>query len=916
MLGGTQLTSILGSGVDGTDHDAVKAFVRTLCNAGVAVLFIQPGTKEPADMRTGVARGNADRAAQAAAREAGRADWERVRAPAGLHLATSDNTIAQRYLKRYVETYSTYSNDDGAGNVVDPFISVPVSVNLAIEVGRSRLVVVDCDTAEQVAEFLAHSGVPLDMPLPPTVKTPGKLVDGEWVHSNGGHFYFTLGEGDELPTEVGSANLGVTRYAVLWHNRYVLIPPSRRAEGVYEVIGRDYPLPQRLRDEIVVRSEQRRERAALRRTETDSLDPVIDAWAAGVSWVDILAPLGWVPISQVDNCGCPMLTAPGDHASPKSATAHEAGCSLGRWDNDVNAPLHIWTDNPGEPFASYIAANHTSTLSKLQAVAMTEFRGDVGAAMTELNLAPEQVTVGERIQIEGVAPIETEPDADPANLDDVATEDAQPPLFSDGGVLPGPTMAQNTSDEPETIEPGFVLPTEIEVTFSETPDTPEVDPDVEIARPTPSAVMEVIREDVEEVGAVLAPPLQIEQMSLAQLAGHVPFEVTNTDADFPAPGPNDTGLYLPTNAGVPEMAPFGYWAELPPPEFIIEGLIEHRGLSCVIGPPGAGKSTVTLDMACHIATGRSWQGRRVLKTRVLYLPGEGLSGVVQRLHAWTAVREADLGDQIILGRSILQLGATKEAWAELREYVARQSIGLIVFDTFARMATGIEENSATDVGKAIKRFDQVRDLTGCGVMVVHHTGKSTPDVARGSSALNGALDSEILVTADRDRIAMENENWARPIHLRTTKQKNAEQDDTEIDLLMVNWQDRAPLITGLNGHIDPMQGEILLARPVPEPLIETAVRIRAFVDRFTEQGVTRTDIAQGVRPDAYTVSLGAGEARAWRLRIAEAVDRSLRWDLLTTLSGTPSGARYIPGVNTAAQARLIAAAEVMDAPDA
>lgn len=867
MLGGTQLTSIIGAGIDNTDHEAVKAYVRALCNAGVAVMFIQPGTKEPYDARTGQAKGIANRAAQEEARLAGRLDWDRVKAPAGLYLATTDAALALRYLKKYVETYSTYSNDDGNGNTVAPFITEPVAVNLAIETGRSRLVVVDADTAEQVAEFLTRSGAPEGMP--PTISTPGKVVDGNWVHSNGGHFYFTVPEGVDLPTEVGSMNLGATGYAVLWHNRYVLIPPSTRAEGSYETVGRDYELPDWLRIEIETRSTARRDRAEASRARSDeagTLDPIIDAWARQVSWHDILAPLGWVPVSSIDrSCGCPVFTAPGDHASPKSATGHEAGCSLGRWDNDVNAPLHIWTDNPGAPFDAYVREHDTKTLSKLQAIALTEYDGDQGAAMTALGLHPPTVSVP---GIEGTGPIADEEGTGSANLDSVTVEEAPP------NTLPRCSWCEGLHDGGPENCPSHTPP--IDLTAHNTTNPVEV-------------------------------TMDIQALSLEQLAGD--------DSDFPNVGAvnAETGLYLPREPGVPEMAPFDYWAELPPPEFIIDGLLEHRGLSSLIGAPGAGKSTVALDMACHIATGRRWQGRAVLQTRVLYLPGEGLAGVVQRLHAWCDARETRLGGNLILGRSILQLGASREAWAELREYVVREGIGLIVFDTFARMAVGIEENSSTEVGKAIKRFDQVRELTHCGVMVVHHTGKSTPDVARGSSALNGALDSEILVSADVERIAIPGTNtWGRQLHLRTTKQKNVEREDDEIDLMMVNWEPRkAALITGPNGNIDPMQGEILTARPIPEPLIETAVRIRAFVDRFPEQGVTRTDIAQGVRADAYTASLGAAEVRAWRLKVAEAVDRSLRWELLTTLSGTPSGARYIPGDQGIEAARAASAAEVM-----
>ena len=820
MIGATPLTAILGSGADPTDHEAMRAYIRALCNAGLAVLFIQPGTKAPADMRTPQKRNADDRAAREAAREAGRPDWERVRAPAGLALATTDATTALRYLDKYVEVYSTFTNDDGAGNQTEPRMAEPVAVSLALEVGRSRLVTVDCDTAEQTAEFLAMSGAPPD--TPPTVRSPGKVApDGTWLHRDGGHFDFTLPEDVSLPTEQGSMNLGETGFAVMWSSRYVLIPPSRRAEGPYELTGRDYPVPDWIATEIDTRCRARRQRIDRRAAEPSELGDAIDRWAAAATWESILAPLGWVPASADSSCGCPAWTAPGDHASPKSATAHDAGCTSGLWSSDVNAPLHIWTDHPGEPFDSWIAAHDgITTLTKFQAVVASEYGGDMAAAVDDLGLAPGQVS------IEGVS------------LRNLADQPAVANLAPD--------------DEPVTANLGQELPA-------------------------------------------------FEATSLADLA----------DDTFPDTGGTDpaTGLYLPSNDGMPRIAPLAFWADVDPPQFIIDGLFEHGGLSALIGAPGVGKSSVVLDMICHIATGRAWQGRQVLKTRVLYLPGEGLAGAVQRIMAWCEARNTPPELDLEIGQPIIQLGATREAWAELRAYVARREIGLIVFDTFARMATGIEENSATEVGLAIKRFDQVREMTNCGVMVVHHTGKANPTAARGSSALNGAVDSEVLVVADDERVP-HGDDWARPIRLRVTKQKNAEYDGEWTELLMTNWQGRAPLITGPTGSIDPMQGEILLARPVAEPLIETAVRIRGFVDRFTEQGVTRTDIMAGVDMDPYTRER-RNAARHWRLKVAEAVDRALRYGLLETLSGTPSGARYVPGPVGVDAARAVAADEAM-----
>lgn len=900
MLGSTPITAILGSGVDSTDHEAMRAFVRAACGEGLSLLLVWPDSKEPADMRTPRQKTADNKAAQLAAKEEGRRDWDRVKSPSGLALASTDAKVVIRYLDRYVEQFSTWIepdvviNDHGAPIEMAPFdakrakageivIWEPVAVNLAVEVGGSRLVVVDCDTREQLAKFLTVSEAPPDMP--PTVRSPGQVAaGGEWVHKDGGHFWFTVPDGLELPTNSGAMTWGGDHgFAVLWHRRYVLIPPSRRPEGEYELTGRDYELPDWLADAIVDHGEARFDRYQANRQQggsDDALSESIDKWAESIGWDDILEPLGWTPAPRSDGCGCDVWTAPGVHGSPKSATAHDSGCSLGRY-TEVNAPLHIWTDNPGEPFDQWVAHEKTQTISKLQAVALVDYGGNVGKAMDGLGLAPD-LGVGADFGVG--APSQIDASAGEVDMANLRVEPDPTDLASQRGTF---DEADGLGDEAD-----------------------------------PLASAEQIKADL----VTIDPPADPFDMAGAPRQKSSPTESqinpeTNPFADrVAAPDPDvfDCGI-----AGVPRIAPFSHWRDLPPPEYIIDGLIEHGGLSCIIGPPNAGKSTVALDMACHIATGRRWQGRQTLMTKVLYMPGEGLSGAIQRLIAWCDARgidENDVSANLLLSDAILQLGATNEAWAEFGAYVARQGVGLIIFDTFARMSLRLEENSATDVGLAVARFDRVRQLTNAGVMVIHHTAKGQ-DFGRGSSALNGAMDSELLV---------KHGNWdygqllddqgklpGTPIELSTTKQKNAELLDDPLPMMIMSHplpdsdDQTAALITGPGGQIDPLAGEVVLARPVAEPLIETAVRIREFVDGLTMQGASRSELIIGVRPDAYALSRKDAGAY-WKLRVGHAVDRALRYSLIETLTGTPSGGRYIPSTGTIADARQLAADEVIN----
>jgi hypothetical protein len=94
----------------------------------------------------------------------------------------------------------------------------------------------------------------------------------------------------------------------------------------------------------------------------------------------------------------------------------------------------------------------------------------------------------------------------------------------------------------------------------------------------------------------------------------------------------------------------------------------------------------------------------------------------------------------------------------LRETAGRQELGqiiaelpekpaMIVIDTFARAMMGGDENSAQDVGAFNNAVEALIESTGACVAVIHHSGKNKAAGARGSSALRGAIDTELEVDA-------------------------------------------------------------------------------------------------------------------------------------------------------------------------
>jgi hypothetical protein len=883
------------------DTGTLKAFAKAATRAGLALLLVAPGTKEPVDVRSSQQKRKDDALAQDAAKAEGRSDWAKVRSLAGAHLATTDPALIARYVDRYRAIYGE-----------------TCAVNFAVECGKSNLVIVDADTAEQVAAFMTDCGAPAG--IPPTVTTPGAQNEGgEWVHADGGHYYFTVPEGVTLPERTGTW-VAPGQYVAMWRGRYALIPPSVRPEGAYQLTGSDYPLAGALLANILAHGERRAARSA------DPMDmdlaEGIDTWSAATSWDEILTPHGWTLSARPDNCGCDVWTAPGPHHSNKSATAHDTMCTLGRY-TLANAPLHIWTHNPGPELEAWVHAHGGSTtLSKLQVVAAMEHEGDVGAAMEAHNLL---VSGGSAIDAEmGVSMSNMDEGTKVSNLsDDLGMPPAPEPLptvITEPGCPHGEISAigrctscgeivgecthpvrdpsDNTRCGPcgaQVAVPVIDGLTEPDCYHLITDDTgcclscgarpADMEADlVDNGGPLPDQTAQLLNPAETEYTAPEPDPFAVPGQTYP--VGEQP-AVETTEA---APDLLDEILDHQSN-GVPKIAPFRYWRDhVDPPEYAIAGLLEHRALSAVIGPPGVGKSAAVIDMACHLVTGKMWHGRKTMRQRVLYLPGEGMSGAVERVTAWEQAHGCDVGDDLLMADSIIQLAAETEDWRVLTQYIAQQRVGLIIFDTFARMSLGLDENSAQDVGRAVRRFDQIKEFTRAGVMLVHHTRKDSTS-GRGSSALNGALDTEILITHG----GWEREEGVagKPLVLGTSKQKNAEMVE-EMPLLLAPMHGSV-VVTGPSGKIgDPFDTVTPQMVPTPEPVVETLIRIAQFLEDFPEQGDTTGGIAYGVRKDEYTATRRDPD-KAWKLAVRRAIDLGLRYGTIDTLSGKNTGARYIKG---------------------
>ena len=173
-------------------------------------------------------------------------------------------------------------------------------------------------------------------------------------------------------------------------------------------------------------------------------------------------------------------------------------------------------------------------------------------------------------------------------------------------------------------------------------------------------------------------------------------------------------------------------------------------------------------------------------------------------------------------------------------------MGWVVIDTLARCFAG-DENKTEDMGRFIAACDQLKSTVGVTVLVVHHSGVSDKERARGSSALRAACDFEFRVErAKQEKPAL---------ILTSTKAKDDKEKPKqmfELDTVQLftdsDGDDVVSLVASCVGTEPPQeeepQSDIKLSSN--EQIVYQVVRARQQAGDATSKAVIRDDLkAQG-----------------------------------------------------------------------
>ncbi|MEO6865028.1 MAG: AAA family ATPase [Gemmatimonadaceae bacterium] len=190
---------------------------------------------------------------------------------------------------------------------------------------------------------------------------------------------------------------------------------------------------------------------------------------------------------------------------------------------------------------------------------------------------------------------------------------------------------------------------------------------------------------------------------------------------------------------------FGSMSEMPRVPYLVDGMIAQRSVAAVYGRAGVGKSFFNIHLAFSIACGIPWLGRDTVQGPVLYVVAEGEGDMSDRINGWMSAYGARGLPQVYFLTAAPQLNNPEDVKKLITVAQVLKPI-LIIIDPLAQCTIGVEENSSSAMGTILNATKKIATAVGCSVLLTHHTARGGSSDPRGSSAIEGAVDTAMLLT--------------------------------------------------------------------------------------------------------------------------------------------------------------------------
>ena len=282
-------------------------------------------------------------------------------------------------------------------------------------------------------------------------------------------------------------------------------------------------------------------------------------------------------------------------------------------------------------------------------------------------------------------------------------------------------------------------------------------------------------------------------------------------------------------------------------------------LTVEVAPPGAGKSTLSIEQAVAVAIGREITGQTVHETAKTWVwNNEDDSDELRRrlaavLQHWSIPIE-EIRGRIALNsgadRALMVARAAKDGSAvrtpdvdALVERIRADAVGLLVVDPFAEVHA-VEENDNARVREVAALFREVARRGDCAVLLIHHTSKpaaassdafaGNQNAARGASSLTGVarVVQTLFAMSERDADKLGVVDHERRLWVRL--------DDAKANLSLIDgealWFKRVGVVIPNDDEV----GVLVAGHPGPpestETDEETETAVTAEIDRAWHVG--------------------------------------------------------------------------------
>jgi hypothetical protein len=188
-----------------------------------------------------------------------------------------------------------------------------------------------------------------------------------------------------------------------------------------------------------------------------------------------------------------------------------------------------------------------------------------------------------------------------------------------------------------------------------------------------------------------------------------------------------------------------------PLDWLVPGVLLDKNVVFLYGRWGSFKSYLALDLGLSVSTGTPWCGVMPKTGPVIYACGEGMVPLeTSRAPAWEHAKGVEAPGFYTCPAPLVVLpDEAKDFCTEIAKVC--ENPALIIIDTLAKSALGLDLNSSVDAGKIAAFCKLIQERFNCCVMVVHHSGKDSERGMLGSILLPSNADSVLEVIRPKDK---------------------------------------------------------------------------------------------------------------------------------------------------------------------